>query len=95
MQTEANPLNIFNVLKTAKAVGGLRTSMQEPDIEEDVLERALAGQADPSEVVLCLQDGEDGENITVGELQAAQQEDSSSWKLYERETLWIVPGTPA
>lgn len=95
MQTQENPLNIFKVLKTAKAVGGLRTSMQDPDIEEAVLERALAGQADPSEVVLCLHDGEDGENITVGDLQAAQQEDSTTWKLSERETLWNVPGSPA
>ena len=91
MQTQENPLNIFTLLKTARAVGGLRTSMQEPDLDEAVLNRALAGQADPSEVVLCLHDGEDGENITVGDLQAAQPEDSSTWKLAEKDTLWIVP----
>lgn len=49
--------NIFEELQVAKQVGGLSTSMQHPDVDQEVPERAIEGQAAPDEVVLRLHDG--------------------------------------
>jgi hypothetical protein len=83
--------NIFEELKNATSVGGVDTSMQSPDIDADVLGRALVGQAAPEEVLLWLYETADEAQLyTVGVLQAATTEDENScWTLPSGKPLWI------
>lgn len=83
--------NIFEELKKATAVGGVDTSMQSPDLDADVLGRALAGHAEANEVLLWLHETADEAQLyTVGVLQAATVDDESScWTLPSGRPLWI------
>lgn len=83
--------NIFEELKHATSVGSVDTSMQSPDLNTDVLGRALAGQAAPEEVLLWLHEtGDEAQTYTVGVLQAATTEDENScWTLPSGKPLWI------
>lgn len=83
--------NIFEELKKATAVGGVDTSMQSPDLDADVLGRALAGQASEDEVVLWLHEtADEAQTYTVGVLQAATTDDESvCWTLPSGKPLWI------
>jgi len=91
MPVEKTSPSIFEMLKNARVVGGLSTSMQSPDLDEDVLARAIVNQAQPSEVVLWLHDGSDPIEFSVERLQTAQLDENGSWMLPDHETLWIVP----
>jgi hypothetical protein len=91
MTVKANNPSIFEMLKNARAVGGLSTSMQSPDLDENVLARAILNQAKPSDVALWLHDGSGPIEFTVERLQTAQLDENGSWALPDHETLWIVP----
>lgn len=86
MQTERN---IFLELKAALQVGGLQTSMQSPDVDLDVLDLAIAGQAKPTDAVLWLHGDDEPIAFTVAQLQEATITDDVTWTL-PGENLWIV-----
>jgi hypothetical protein len=79
---------IFECLLKAGVVGGLATSMQWPDIDKDVILKAIQGQFDLDAVALTLSDGSDLFPITVGELKDAVL-DGYAWVLPSGENLWI------
>jgi hypothetical protein len=81
--------SIFLELKTATQVGGLQTSMQGPDVDNDVLSLAITGQADPAQTVLWLHSGDEPPvGFTVTQLQEARRTSRGAWEL-PGETLWI------
>lgn len=83
--------NIFQCLKEANQVGGLDTSMQEPDIDEAIIDKALKGEFDSGysfALALTLHSGTESFAITVGALQEAYL-DGHSWQLPSGECLWI------
>ena len=81
--------NIFQELKDAMVVGGLDTSMQSPDLNEEVLELALKGEFTSNAVLLHLHyDAHTFKCISVEELQAARYE-GHGWELPSGECLWI------
>lgn len=83
--------NIFEALKRAMTVGGNDTSMQSPDLDTDVLDRALAGQATAEEVVLWLHESADDTYLyTVAVLQTATTDNGIHWELASGESIWTM-----
>lgn len=81
---------ILEAIRAAKQVGNVRSSMQTPDLREDVLTRARAGHTEPAEVLLEIYEGAGNtRQYTLGELQNARRADEDSWLLASGETLWI------
>lgn len=79
---------IFECLLKAGVVGGLSTSMQWPDIDEEVIQKAIDGQFDLDAVALVLTNGTELFPITVGELKEAVF-DGSAWVLPSEDHLFI------
>ena len=86
-----NKENIFQALDKAIVVGGVTTSMQGPEVDKDVLKRAIAGQADDNETALLLYSGDDEPPLkyTVGDFQGAREESEGTWVLSSGTVLWI------
>jgi hypothetical protein len=83
--------NIFEALRRAMTVGSSDTSMQSPDLDETVLDRALAGQATEQEVVLRLyKSANEYQAYSVGKLLTATMEDGVYWELASGESLWTM-----